>query len=368
MEEQAGAVGNQEGSPPPIRSQRSVRALLLVFLTLGSMGAGYLLRGLRQPDVLERRQPDVPGQQSYEIRGGSGGLTNPLLDCEMAGYPRGRELRPFKREIETLVDRLIAERAAERISLYFRDLDNGPWFGIREEERFTGASLLKVPSIVAALLQAEGSPGFLARTVRFAGYPDEGSPGQYRPEQRLVRGQSYAVDELLRRAAVYSDNAAVGVLNLIVKPEYIARVYRELDLPQPPTDQPGSRSISPRGYGHLFRVLYNASYLDRMLSERALGYFAQSTFRAGLEAGVPPGTTVAHKFGIYTIPGRTQTAQLHDCGIVYRPGRPYFLCVMTEGGDTDRLAAVIRQISREVFLAVDSQSAPMQGESGEPAR
>jgi len=124
--------------------------------------------------------------------------------------------------------------------------------------------------------------------------------------------------------------------------------------------------MTPVGYGHIFRVLYNASYLNRRLSERALEYFAKSDFHDGLEAGVPPGTTIAHKFGIYSIPGRTQTAQLHDCGVVYYPGRPYFLCVMTEGRDADTLAAVIRQISREVFLAVDAQSGPLADEGGEP--
>ena len=338
------------------RSPRLVRSLLLGLLVFGSMGAGYLLRGLRKPEI--------PEQESYEIRSQTGGLTNPLLDCEVAGYRRGHELRPFKPQIEALVDRLIARHDAERISVYFRDLDNGPFFGIREKEVFTGASLLKVPTIVAVLLQAEDNPGFLARTVRFEAYPDEDSPGQFVPEQKLARGQIYPVDELLRRAAAFSDNAAVGVLNQIVDPKYVARVYRELDVPQPPPGQPGARAIAPLGYGHLFRVLYNASYLNRPLSERALGYFAESTFHGGLEAGVPPGTTVSHKFGIYAIPGRTQTAQLHDCGIVYRPGRPYFLCVMTEGGDADTLAAAIRQISQEVFLAVDTQSKPFPDTGG----
>ena len=218
------------------------------------------------------------------------------------------------------------------------------------------------------MLQAENAPSFLARMVRFEGYPDEDSPGQYVPKVSLARGQVYTVDELLRRAATYSDNAAVGLLNRIVSPEYLARVYREFEIPDPPPDQPGARTITPRGYGRFFRVLYNASYLDRSFSARALGYFAKSDFHDGLEAGVPPGTTIAHKFGIYSIPGRTRTAQLHDCGIVYRPGRPYFLCVMTEGRDADALAAVIREISRGVFLAVDSQSGPLPGEGGESRR
>lgn len=324
------------------------------------MGAGYLLRGLRQPDV--------PEQQSYEIRSGAAGLTNPLLECEVTGYRRGRELRPFKAEIEALVDRLVAGHAAERISLYFRDLDNGPWFGIREQELFTGASLLKVPIIMATLLEAEDHPAFLERLIRFESYPDEDSPGQYVPEKGLEPGRTYPVEELLRRAAAYSDNAAVGVLSRIVGPEYLARIYRDLDVPLSPPDQPGARSISPLSYGHLFRVLYNTSYLSHALSERALGYFAASTFHAGLEGDVPPGTIVAHKFGIYSFPGRTATAQLHDCGIVYRPGRPYFICVMTEGHDADTLAEVIRKISREVFLAVDTQSGPLPGAGGKPLR
>jgi beta-lactamase class A len=330
------------------RARGIVHGLLLALLTLCSMGVGYFVRGMRQP------QSAAP--QSYEIRGDTGGLTNPLLDCEMAEYRRGRELRPFKREIEALVDRLISEHAAERISLYFRDLDNGPSFGIRSGEAFTGASLLKVPTIMAALLEAQDNAAFLARMVRFEGSAAERSLGEYVPEQALVPGAVYSVDDLLRRAAAYSDNAAVGVINRIVDPAYLARVYYDLDVPQPPPDQPGARSISPASYGRLFRVLYNASYLTRPLSERALGYFVNSAFHEGLEAGVPPGTTVSHKFGIYSIPGRTLTAQLHDCGIVYLPGRPYFLCVMTEGRDADTLAAAIGQISREVYRAVDAHS------------
>lgn len=351
---------------PDGRAGRIVRGIAVCALMLVSMGGGYFLRVLKEPAVVEKSSR--PEENNYEIRGGRIGLTNPLLDCEVAGYRRGRELRPFKQEIEALVNRLIAARDAERISVYFRDLDNGPFFGIREEEVFTGASLLKVPTVVAALLQAEQSPGFLARVVRFDGYADEDALGQYAPEQKLERGQSYSVNELLRRAASLSDNAAAGVLNRLVAPEYIARVYRELGVAQSSPGQPGLRSVTPLGYGRIFRVLYNASYLERPLSERALELFAGSAFRDGLAAGVSPGTTVAHKFGIYSIPGRVQTAQLHDCGIVYRPGRPYFLCVMTEGRDVDILAAAIRQISREVFHAVDSQSGPVPGQNHAPVR
>jgi hypothetical protein len=44
---------------------------------------------------------------------------------------------------------------------------------------------------------------------------------------------------------------------------------------------------------------------------------------------------------------------MHDCGIVYYPERPYFLCVMTKGYEFKRLAAVIRVMSRAVYREVD---------------
>lgn len=43
------------------------------------------------------------------------------------------------------------------------------------------------------------------------------------------------------------------------------------------------------------------------------------------------------------------TKELHDCGIIYYPERPYLLCVMTEGNDLNELAGVIQNISKTVY-------------------
>lgn len=344
---------------PPSRFPRPGlrQASLIALVALACFAVGYGLRagGRRTADWV----PAAEENPDYQIRGQAGRYTNPLLDCEVAGYRSGRELRPFKAEIERLAESLVARGVAGRISVYFRDLDNGPWFGIREEEGFTPASLGKVPTVMAALLQAEETPGFLARVVRFEGYPGEELPGQWEPDERLARGQAYTIDELIRRTARYSDNASVSLLGAQVDLRYRERVFDELGLPHVHGSLDEPVALTPRLYGQLFRVLYNASFLGRAMSERALEHFAQSTFGAGLVGGVPAGTPVAHKFGIYALPGRP--AQLHDCGIVYRPGRPYFLCVMTEGQDANRLAEAIREISAAVSGAV---AAPGPGAAG----
>jgi HAD superfamily hydrolase (TIGR01509 family) len=342
--------GAAPGGPAEAAWRRRARRRLAAWV---ASSAALLLAGFAAGYAVRRAAP--PQIEDYEIREGGGHFTNPLLDCEIAGYRRSRELRPFREEIVRTVDGLVARGEAAKVSLYFRDLDNGPWFGIREEETFRPGSLLKVPTIMAALLQAERDPGFLARQVPFHGFRGQGIRGLYQAEQTLREGESYSVEDLLRRAAAYSDNAAVALLNQQVDRQVFARLLKDLGLPPGLADLEAPASLSPRVYGQLFRVLYNGSYLGAEMSERALGYFAQSTFRDGIVAGVPAGTAVAHKFGIFAPPWEHGAGQLHDCGIVYHPGRPYFLCVMTEGGDVDRLAGAIREISGEVYRQIQRQ-------------
>jgi hypothetical protein len=77
-------------------------------------------------------------------------------------------------------------------------------------------------------------------------------------------------------------------------------------------------------------------------------------FRYGINAGVPQGITVAHKFGerVYVEKINSidiETDQLHDCGIVYCPKGPYLICIMTKGHNFDTLKSIIKEISRIAY-------------------
>jgi len=72
-------------------------------------------------------------------------------------------------------------------------------------------------------------------------------------------------------------------------------------------------------------------------------------FNDRIPAGLPPGTTVAHKTGDIT-------RICHDAGIVYAP-TPYVLVVLVRGiDDQKKSAAVIADISKAVYgHAIDQQ-------------
>jgi beta-lactamase class A len=332
-----GTEDRSERTPNPVRA-----AIALAIFSAG-LGVGYLLKSSIPPKPLD-----------VEIRAGRRGFTNPLLDCEVGSYRPGRELRSFEDELGRRVAQVLERKTAASVALYFRDLDNGPWYGVHENEPFTPASLLKVPTIMACLKQAERDPAFLRRQIRYEGLPEKEGIGDFTAEVPLEKGRTYTVEELIVQVAAYSDNYAVALLDTVVDREILRRLFSYLGLDAELVTNPLKRAdISPKEYGDLFRVLYNASYLNQEMSERALTYFTLSSYRDGLVAGAPPGTVVAHKFGVLTetVAGQ-DVVQLHDCGIVYQPERPYFLCIMTRGSDEAALAGVIQSLSAFVHEQV----------------
>lgn len=278
-------------------------------------------------------------------RAGKFSLINPLLEVEP--NLEFTELRPFKYKVSAIIDVHLSSGDVSHVSVYFRDLNNGPLFGINEKEPFTPASLLKVPLMLAVFKHAEDEPDFLQQLVRYDAPPDS-SPDI--ATTTLRAGSFYSVDDLLRSMIVNSDNGAAFLLRAMTGPGALEEVYNDLGISIPAV-RTADEPISVREYGTFFRMLYNASYLSRAHSQKALELLAASQYADGLIAGVPRGVRVAHKFG-----ERSNLAddnrQLHDCGIVYHPSRPYILCVMTRGRDFARMSSVISGVSRTVYAEV----------------
>jgi hypothetical protein len=136
-----------------------------------------------------------------------------------------------------------------------------------------------------------------------------------------------------------------------IDPIKIRRLYRLLGVDEGVLNGPGA-TLSVKQYAAFFRILFNSSYIDHERSERLLSVLSQVDFKNGLVAGLPSGVPVAHKFGESGyLEGEHQ---IHDCGIVYAPGRPYLLCVMTRGSDIASLETSIADLSRFVYDTVTS--------------
>ncbi len=282
-----------------------------------------------------------------------GTLTNPLLECDVS---KGvyTELQPFEVKIEDYVNRQLKNTQVKDIAVYFRDLNNGPWFGVNELKDYSPASLLKVPIMLAYLRYANGDPSILEKklTIDTVAPDDMQNIKEVKPAVPLTAGDQYSVDDLIRRMIESSDNAAAKALLDNLDQRFLNNTFTDLGMIVP-EERSLEDFMSVKEYASFFRILFNASYLSKPGSEKALQYLTRSAFTEGIIAGVPVGITVAHKFGERVTSDHLK--QLHDCGIVYYPNRPYVLCIMTRGTDFDALAKTIKEISTLVYQEIDTQ-------------
>ncbi len=319
-----------------------------LFITFLCIFVSGILAGIGIPHFIPRVNLQA---QNSEVRSGGYKFINPLLECNIS--EDNTELIPFKNKLQDSINQKLAAGVATKVSIYFRDLNNGPWIGINQDENFAPASLLKVPLMMSYYKEADTNPSILEKKMTYANVPDNDTAQNFKPSRRLEFNKSYTADELIKYMIAYSENNAYALLVMNTDDETFSEAYKDLGFEVPGLRTPDD-FISVQQYGTFFRILYNASYLSKAYSEKALSLLSQVQFRDGLVAGVPKNIRVAHKFGERNS-NITGELQLHDCGIVYYPKHPYLLCVMTRGIHFSQLASVIKDISKITYEEVDRQ-------------
>ncbi len=266
-------------------------------------------------------------------------------------------------QISQFIQSQDAAGTTTNVAVFFRDLNDGPTFGINEDQDFIPASLLKLPVVMSIFQMEEAHPGFIKTTLEYSttsldvsvpeGIETPDVPG-------MTFGTRYSLEQLMASTIINSDNLAyyllIGYMDQTVPNggHDIDSTLAQLGIVDPTNvDQ---QSVTVTQYASLFRLLYTSSFLNPHDSEELLSWLSQSTFNDGLQAGVPSSVVVADKWGLRSLPDGTQ--ELHDCGIIYYPRNPYVLCVMTEGNNQTALANVIATISQMVYAEVDSRKLP----------
>ncbi len=308
--------------------------LFLVFIS--GLIIGLLIAQINNPKITK----------ITESRSGGYELINPLYECnsdELIGHKQYGNLE------EKLNNYINDEKAnptvsgVNDISVYFRDLNNGPWIGINEKEAFSPASLLKLPVAITYFKLSEKNPDILDKKIKFEVNKYESYYQLLEPKEKIKIGEEYTVNDLIKRMLIYSDNEALGLLKSNIDEKEIATAYKELGIALNDNDL-----TTVRNYSSIYRMLYNSSYLNIDNSIKLLELLTNVDFKDGLRKPIPYSIKIANKFGERGVRG-SSNIQLHDCGIIYLPKHPYLLCVMTKGYDIEKQKKIIQKISDTVY-------------------
>jgi beta-lactamase class A len=330
------------------------KLILLVFVLLMGIGIGGFLTYLK----LKSNTNNL--LKIRAIRSSQNGLINPLVEYEISSSFYDKALKLFREDIQKVVDEKIKNKQADEIAVYFRSLNNGPWFGIKEDDAFFPASLMKVPLMIAYYKWTEEDPNILKKEIKyddsyFKMLGNFNDFQYFKSENPIEVGKTYTVEELIERMIINSDNNAKNLLILnLDTPERLFKIYTDLGLASVPELRGTGDILSVHEYATFFRVLYNASYLSKDLSQKALKLLTETNFKQGLVGKLPQDIQIAHKFGEHQ-DDNDQYKQLHDCGIVYYPSYPYLICFMTRGQSFDDLTKVIQDLSLEVYNNIHEQ-------------
>ena len=322
-------------------------ATLFIGFSVGLLTANILFPQKISPSLLLR-------ESGYEF-------INPLIDFDNIDFIKTKDAKNLEKTLNNYVKREIRNNSKiDKISIYYRGLNAGVWAGVNERDTYTLASLTKVATMITHFKYDEQNPGHLETKYIYTYNPEEWIHlfDDNRTEgYELEEGKEYTIDEFIAHLIITSDNS---VLPYLYRDEHISnreldKIFSDLSITNPYTSF-DENVYTVREYSSFFRILYNSTYLSKEMSSKALMILSESIYDYGIARGIPENIVLANKFGERTyLTDNGNIEQLHDCGIVYHPTKPYVLCIMTKGKNATIQEKVISEISRIVYEIVDKK-------------
>jgi beta-lactamase class A len=252
-----------------------------------------------------------------------------LLGCTAPALTQTSGMAQLRAQLQTH-----ARATGGVVGLRAVHLETGQTVGLRSTERFFMSSVTKLPLAVAVLRRVDRGEIRLGDTVNIPA--SALSPGHSPVREAHPNGTRMTVEALVRSAVSESDNTANDALQrLMGGPAEVTaelarggirgvRVDRRYTVLRP-TLQDRLRAGDPRdtmtpdGAVALLRAIWVGRLLSPASRERLVGWMTRSQNPADrIVAGLPAGTTVAHKTGTWG--GESALGALNDIGVITLPG------------------------------------------------
>lgn len=249
-----------------------------------------------------------------------------------------------------------AQKAVEGYSgiagFYAYDLKDGFSYGVRPDEEFFSASVIKVPIMVAVFRRIE--QGKLSFDDSLKIRDEDKAPGSG-GLQYTKAGTSMALKEYLWLMVTKSDNVAANVLvHAVGGRDYVNKVSESLGA----TDTVLRRKVTveraavptmdnqttPKDMATILVKIYNGQAASKNSCRQMIDLLHNNNEEIWLEGGVPPDIPVANK-------GGWLDSTFNDVGIVEYKNRPYVLAMFTKYGANDIYAGgqLLAGISKDVW-------------------
>ncbi|CAA9486693.1 MAG: Beta-lactamase [uncultured Rubrobacteraceae bacterium] len=296
---------------------------------------------------------EVPEPKVEEVEGlpDVGPAEAPPMEAVVEGVPEGERER-----VEEVVGKM-----EERVGgydgvagVYVRDLEGGYGYGVRADETFFSASIIKVPVMVAVYRKVEQGDLSFSQEVELKEEDWAAGAGWLQWEEA---GTKQTVGDLLLLMMTQSDNVATNALvRMVGGPEHVNDVAASLGakdtlLYQKVSSERGAvpgldNRTTPRDMAAMLQKIAEGE----AAGEKSCGYMKElmltNELDWWLDAGLPQDVYAANKAGwLYQVYG--------DVGIVEHDGHRYTVAILSKHGSAtvDEGALLIEDLSRMAWEA-----------------
>jgi beta-lactamase class A len=326
---------------------------IAVIASVGLSILGYylLLKKTPRTDEASTNTPSLSDDGcSYTIQRINGySFIRPLMYAEPK--TEAAELYPTKSSLEEIINRYKSSGQLITASVYVREFIHGNWILAGDDKAFYPGSLLKVPEVMTFFKKSEDYPMLLSVKVPYTQKLTADVNPVY-VSKHIELGHTYTVGELMKYSITYSDNEAAQLLMKGIDEKMFVKLFTDLGIAAPDL-KAQHLTISAKDYSQFWKVIYNASYLTINNSEKCAELLSRAEFPQGIQAGLPKGTRLIHKFGEG---GPNTQPNLSETAIVYAPNHTYLITVMTEGKDMQQLASIIAELSKAAYQGMSQDN------------
>lgn len=241
--------------------------------------------------------------------------------------------------------------------VYVRDLNGGYGYGVRPDEVFFSASVIKVPILVSVFRKID--EGKFSLDDSFETKSEDWAAGagwmQFQPA-----GTSHTVEDYLTMMITQSDNVATNALvRLVGGPDYVNEVARSMGATNTMLYQKVSSAqaiipsldnrTTPRDMTTMLEQISTGNAASEESCRDMIDIMGQNHLESWLKEGLPEGTEAANKAGwLYEI--------YDDTGIVWNENRPYVVAILSKRGPGDPQEAkpTITGLSKAIWQTQDS--------------
>lgn len=287
----------------------------------------------------------------------AGPATVPVAEPVLEGVPRDR-----REEVEEGLEevRETVEDYEGTAGVYVQD--GGGWgYGIRPDERFYAASVIKVPIMAAVYRRVESGQLSLDETVATEDRDYAGGAGGLQWQEESV---SHTISDYLWMMVEQSDNVATNVLvRTVGGPRYVNEVAADLGaedtrLQHKVTDQraaaPGlDNYTTPRDMANVFEAIATGEAANEGHTEAMLGLMQENRPDSWLGQGFPQETAAACKTG--WIGGVYNEVCLVQAG-----DEPYVISAFSKYGPKSVVegSSMLEEVSSEVWEIQEEKEEP----------